>query len=80
MSTHFEIHVNDMARAPGPAERGAALFFEVPDVDACDATALASGGAEAMPPTDFPGSGRAAYCEDGESNIFGMITSAQGDH
>ena len=131
MAAHFEIHVNDMARAktfygtvlgwsfapmgegggeevayhlvegpgidpkggltggmmlrngagpaPGSPIRGCTLTFEVADVDERYAKALASGEAEALPPTDFPGMGRAAYCEDGEGNVFGMITPAQGD-
>ena len=69
----------DASPAAGGPVRGCSLTFEVADVDERYATALASGGAEALPPTDFPGIGRAAYCEDGEGNIFGMITSAQGD-
>lgn len=59
--------------AAGSGPRGAALVFGVKDVDAAYAKALATGGAEAMPPTDFEGVGRIAYCEDGEGNIFGMI-------
>jgi hypothetical protein len=49
------------------------LTFTVADVDATYKKALATGGAEAMPPTDFEGIGRLAYCEDGEGNIFGII-------
>ena len=69
----------DDSPAPGGPVRGATLIFEVADVDALYVQALASGGAEALPPTDFPGIGRCAYCEDGQGNIFGMITSQQGD-
>jgi len=60
----------------GAPIRGCTLTFELPDVDAVYATALAHGGAEALPPTDYPGIGRCAYCEDGEGNVFGIITSA----
>ncbi len=63
--------------APGSAIRGATLTFEVADVDSAYATALSAGGAEALPPTDYPGVGRCAYCEDGEGNVFGMITPAE---
>jgi len=67
-----------MARnAPVPPQgigpRGAILTFTVADVDATYEKALATGGAEALPPTDFEGIGRLAYCEDGEGNIFGII-------
>ena len=41
--------------------------------------ALANGGAEALPPEDYPGIGRCAYVEDGEGNIVGMITPTEGD-
>ncbi|MEM9062720.1 MAG: VOC family protein [Pseudomonadota bacterium] len=58
----------------GSPVRGCTLTFEVADVDACYTAALAGGGAEALPPADYPGIGRCAYCEDGEGNIFGMIT------
>ncbi|MEO3413933.1 VOC family protein [Roseovarius sp. CAU 1744] len=128
MAAHFEIHVNDVARAkrfygdvlgwrfaamdeaggdeieyhlvdadgigdghaltgglmrrmgdgpaPGGPIRGCTLTFAVADVDATYAKALENGGAEALPPTDYPGIGRAAYCEDGEGNVFGIITTA----
>ena len=58
---------------PGSGPRGAVLTFTVADVDATYKKALATGGAEAMPPTDFEGIGRLAYCEDDEGNIFGII-------
>lgn len=66
----------DATPAPGGPIRGCTLTFEVSDVDATYEKALASGGAEALPPTDYPGTGRAAYCEDGEGNVFGFITPA----
>jgi predicted enzyme related to lactoylglutathione lyase len=66
------------APAPGSPIRGCTLTFEVADVDATYAWALANGGAEALPPTDYPGIGRAAYCEDGEGNIVGLITPVKG--
>jgi len=65
--------------AAGGPIRGCTLVFEVGDVDAKYARVLDIGGAEALPPTDFPGVGRAAYCEDGQGNVFGMITS-EGDN
>ena len=68
------------AHPPGTAVRGGTMTFAVADCDASYAWALANGGAEALPPTDFPGIGRAAYVEDGEGNIVGMITPAQGDN
>ena len=64
------------APVPGGPIRGCTLTFEVNDVDATYAKAIDHGGAEALPPTDYPGIGRAAYCEDGEGNVFGIITSA----
>ena len=57
----------------GTPPRGAMATFPVKDVDAAYARALDLGGAEAMPPTDFPGVGRVCVCEDGHGNIFGMI-------
>ena len=67
--------MDDPPRPGGPI-RGCTLTFEVGDVDKTYEKALASGGAEALPPTDYPGIGRAAYCEDGEGNVFGIITPA----
>jgi len=68
--------MDDSSPAPGSPIRGCTLTFEVADVDATYEKALKSGGAEALPPTDYPGIGRAAYCEDGEGNVFGIITPA----
>lgn len=65
--------------APGSAIRGGTMTFEVPDCDARYQWALANGGAEALPPTDYPGIGRCAYVEDGEGNVVGLISPAQGD-
>ena len=129
MPAHFEIHVNDMARAQsfygkvfgwsfsempmgddveyflvsgddiggdspltgalmgrvggsspaGSPIRGATITFEVDDCDKRYSRALELGGAEALPPTDYPGIGRAAYCEEGEGNVVGMITPVQGE-
>ena len=62
------------APAPQGPVRGCTLTFEVDDVDDRYAWALAHGGAEALPPADYPGMGRVAYVEDGEGNIVGMIT------
>ncbi|MEM1074970.1 MAG: VOC family protein [Pseudomonadota bacterium] len=58
----------------GAPIRGGTMTFEVPDCDANYAWALTNGGAEALPPQDFPGIGRCAYVEDGQGNIVGMIT------
>lgn len=59
--------------APGAPIRGGTVTFEVDDCDARYAWALAHGGAEALPPMDYPGIGRCAYVEDGEGNVVGMI-------
>jgi predicted enzyme related to lactoylglutathione lyase len=59
---------------PGSPVRGGTMTFEVADCDAHYHWALEHGGAEAMPPQDFPGIGRCAYVEDGQGNIVGMIT------
>ena len=66
----------DSAPAAGSAVRGGTMTFEVADCDERYAWALANGGAEALPPTDYPGIGRCAYVEDGQGNIVGMITPA----
>ena len=69
-----------MMRRMGPAPdkgspiRGATLTFPVADVDQTYEKALATGGAEALAPADYPGIGRIAYCEDGEGNVFGFAT------
>ena len=65
--------------APGSPVRGGTMTFEVADCDERYAWALANGGAEALPPTDYPDIGRAAYVEDGQGNIVGMIAPAQGE-
>ena len=64
------------APAPGGPVRGGTMTFEVADCDERYGWALANGGAEALPPMDYPGVGRCAYVEDGEGNIVGMITPA----
>ena len=68
---------------PAPAAdapvRGGTMTFEVSDCDERYGWALANGGAEALPPMDYPGVGRCAYVEDGEGNIVGMITPAAGE-
>lgn len=66
------------APEPGSPVRGGTMTFAVPDCDDRYAWALASGGAEALPPQDYPGVGRCAYVEDGEGNIVGMITPDEG--
>src|SRR5690606_35879442 len=58
--------------AAGGPVRGATLTFPVADVDGRYEWAMAHGGAEALPPTDYPGMGRVAYVEDGEGNIVGL--------
>ncbi|MGH1577197.1 VOC family protein [Planktotalea sp.] len=65
----------DTAHPAGSAVRGGTMTFDVDNCDDRYAWALANGGAEALPPTDFPGVGRCAYVEDGQGNIVGMITS-----
>lgn len=64
----------DEAHPAGSAVRGGTMTFEVQDCDERYRWALENGGAEALPPTDFPGIGRCAYVEDGQGNIVGMIT------
>ncbi len=72
-----------LMRRNGPAPeadspiRGGTMTFEVTDCDDRYAWALAHGGAEALPPTDYPGIGRCAYVEDGQGNVVGMIAPAQ---
>lgn len=66
------------APEPGSPIRGATFTFAVADVDATYARSLATGGAEALPPMDYPGFGRVAYCDDGEGNVFGMMTPEGG--
>lgn len=65
-----------MAEAPAKVApiRGGTMTFEVDDCDARYEWALAHGGAEALPPMDYPGIGRCAHVEDGEGNVVGMIT------
>ena len=69
----------DTAHPAGSAIRGGTITFPVDDADASFAWALDNGGAEALPPTDFPGVGRFAHVEDGQGNVVGMITPASGD-
>ncbi|MGI9483071.1 MAG: VOC family protein [Hyphomicrobiales bacterium] len=64
---------------PGLPIRGGTMTFAVDDCDERYAWALANGGAEALPPTDYPGVGRVAYVEDGQGNVVGMITRDEGD-
>ncbi len=69
----------DTAHPAGSAVRGGVITIEVNDCDAAYSWALANGGAEALPPEDYPGVGRCAYVEDGQGNIVGMIKPAKGD-
>lgn len=64
--------------ASGAPIRGGTMTFEVDDCDERYAWALSHGGAEALPPEDYPGIGRCAYVEDGQGNVVGMI-KPQGD-
>ncbi|KNG92774.1 VOC family protein [Pseudaestuariivita atlantica] len=66
------------APEPGSPIRGGTMTFAVADCDERYAWALANGGAEALPPEDYPGVGRCAYVEDGEGNVVGMISPAGG--
>jgi predicted enzyme related to lactoylglutathione lyase len=69
-----------MGAAPGAGNpiRGGTMTFDVDDCDASYAWALAHGGAEALPPTDYPDIGRCAYVEDGQGNVVGMIAPEKG--
>ncbi|WP_417244182.1 VOC family protein [Celeribacter sp.] len=69
----------DLPHAAGTAIRGGTMTFEVADCDARYAWAMNNGGAEALPPTDYPGIGRAACVEDGQGNVVGFISSTGGD-
>lgn len=64
----------------GAPIRGGTMTFEVGDCDDRYRWALANGGAEALPPEDYPGIGRCAYVEDAEGNVVGMITPAEGEN
>ncbi len=70
----------DTAHPARSAVRGETMTFEVADCDATYAKALTNGGAEALPPEDYPGVGCAAYVEDGQGNIVGTITPCQGEN
>ncbi len=63
----------DTPHPAGSAVRGGTMTFEVESCDDAYAWALANGGAEALPPENYPGIGRCAYVEDGQGNIVGMI-------
>jgi hypothetical protein len=71
------LRMGDAPKAGGPV-RGGTMTFEVAHCDTSYAWALANRGAEALPPQDYPGIGRCAYAEDGQGNIVGMITPAEG--
>ena len=68
------------APAPGSPVRGGTMTFDVANCDDSYAWALNNGGAEALPPTDYPGIGRCAYVEDGQGNIVGLIAPAEGEN
>ena len=63
----------DAAPSLGGAIRGGTMTFEVADCDERYAWALAHGGAEALPPEDYPGVGRGVYVEDGQGNVVGVV-------
>lgn len=64
----------------GAPIRGGTMTFEVADCDERYAWALANGGAEALPPEDYPGIGRCAYVEDGQGNVVGFIKPIAGEN
>ncbi|MEE9453975.1 MAG: VOC family protein [Paracoccaceae bacterium] len=68
---------NTQMPKPGSGVRGSCLTIAVAKVDALYDWALSNGGAEALPPTDYPGIGRVAYIEDGQGNIVGMISPTE---
>lgn len=72
------LRMDETPAAGGPV-RGGTMTFDVADCDERFAWALANGGAEALPPMDYPGVGRCAYVEDGQGNIVGMITPSEGE-
>ncbi|WP_375172673.1 VOC family protein [Pseudooceanicola sp.] len=63
----------DATPKSGSPIRGGTMVFEVDDCDSRYDWAMKNGGAEALPPMDYPGVGRCAYVEDGEGNVVGMI-------
>ena len=67
----------DESPKPGSPIRGGTMVFEVDDCDRSYQWAISNGGAETLPPTDYPGVGRCAYVEDGQGNVVGMIVSVQ---
>ena len=70
----------DGTPAKGSPIRGGTMTFEVADCDNRYSWALENGGAEALPPTDFPGIGRCAYVEDGEGNVVGFVAPTVGEN
>ncbi|MEM6825709.1 MAG: VOC family protein [Pseudomonadota bacterium] len=66
------------APSEGSPVRGGTMTFPVADCDTSYRWALANGGAEALPPSNYPGVGRVAYVEDGQGNIVGMMTPTRG--
>ena len=67
------------APASGSPIRGGTMTFEVDDCDSSYEWALSHGGAEALPPENYPGIGRCAYVEDGQGNVVGMITPEEAE-
>ncbi|MGI9391725.1 MAG: VOC family protein [Boseongicola sp.] len=70
-----------MGEAPsaGSPIRGGTMTFDVADCDDRYTWALENGGAEALPPEDYPGIGRCAYVEDGQGNVVGFLAPAEGE-
>ena len=78
LSVGLMLRPDDTPAAGGPV-RGGTMTFAVRDCDMSYDWALANGGAEALAPKDYSDVGRAAYVEDGQGNIVGMITPAGGE-
>jgi predicted enzyme related to lactoylglutathione lyase len=68
----------DATPSAGSPIRGGTMTFEVDDCDERYKWALEHGGAEALPPTDYPGIGRCACVEDGQGNVVGLMTPTEG--
>jgi len=76
LSVGLQKRADGPGRTSGPI-RGGTMVFEVADCDDRYAWALAHGGTEALPPTDFPGIGLCAYVDDGQGNVVGFITPVE---
>ncbi len=58
--------------APGKTKPTWVVYFQVPDVDAAVAKAIASGGALLIPPFEVPGSARLAVVADTDGIAVGL--------